>query len=327
MKLYVFNPEHDIALANNLAHFTPPVAARHLRNDLEFLPRYYAAKDDYILLYHDRSPLQDLSQLPVSEVVPWGWDRAIKYELMRLGISAAIMPSDEQIDRIRDLSHRRSGISILNSINRSGLCGEAQCLTDVHAVCDYINVHKHAVLKAPWSSSGRGVRFADRVDDKLIGWISNIIKSQKGVMAEPYYNKVRDMAMEFFCDEQGKVTYCGMSLFTTVNGAYSGNILADEDTKIAMISSYISTDLIEDIKDYLITALAALCKGRYKGAIGVDQMIVQHHDKYLYHPCVEINFRYTMGHVALALSAPYHGDKTGAMTIEITNKQYKLKLI
>ena len=33
-KLHLFNPEHDIALAANLAHFTAPLAGRQLRADL-----------------------------------------------------------------------------------------------------------------------------------------------------------------------------------------------------------------------------------------------------------------------------------------------------
>ena len=94
MKLYVFNPEHDLALASNLINFTPPKAGRLLRNDLEFLPKFYASAGDKILLHHDRRPLQDLSSLPITEVVPWGWDRAICAELRRLGVSDRLLPSD-----------------------------------------------------------------------------------------------------------------------------------------------------------------------------------------------------------------------------------------
>ena len=46
--LYVFNPEHDIALAANLANFTAPHAGRQLRADLGFLPALWAGKDDVV---------------------------------------------------------------------------------------------------------------------------------------------------------------------------------------------------------------------------------------------------------------------------------------
>jgi hypothetical protein len=38
MRLHIFNPEHDIALAANLKRFTAPHAGRQMRADLGFLP-------------------------------------------------------------------------------------------------------------------------------------------------------------------------------------------------------------------------------------------------------------------------------------------------
>ena len=37
MKLHVFNPDHDIALAVNMEQFTEPNAARELRADLGYV--------------------------------------------------------------------------------------------------------------------------------------------------------------------------------------------------------------------------------------------------------------------------------------------------
>ena len=50
MTLHVFNPEHDIALASNLSNFTAPRAGRQLRHDLSFLPLFWAAEDDVVLV-------------------------------------------------------------------------------------------------------------------------------------------------------------------------------------------------------------------------------------------------------------------------------------
>ena len=50
--LHIFNPEHDIALAANLSHFTAPHAGRQLRADLGWLPALWAEEDDYILVEH-----------------------------------------------------------------------------------------------------------------------------------------------------------------------------------------------------------------------------------------------------------------------------------
>ena len=50
MKLHIFNPEHDLALAANLSNFTAPHAGRQLRADLGFIPAIWAAAEDYVLV-------------------------------------------------------------------------------------------------------------------------------------------------------------------------------------------------------------------------------------------------------------------------------------
>ena len=49
MKLHIFNPEHDIALAANLSNFTAPHAGRRLRHDLGYLPAIWA-EGGYVLV-------------------------------------------------------------------------------------------------------------------------------------------------------------------------------------------------------------------------------------------------------------------------------------
>ena len=50
MKLHIFNPEHDIALAANQPRFTAPHAGRQLRADLGFLPALWADDGDLVLV-------------------------------------------------------------------------------------------------------------------------------------------------------------------------------------------------------------------------------------------------------------------------------------
>ena len=50
MTLHIFNPEHDIALAANLANFTAPHAGRQLRHDLGFIPALWAEEGDSVLV-------------------------------------------------------------------------------------------------------------------------------------------------------------------------------------------------------------------------------------------------------------------------------------
>ena len=127
--------------------------------------------------------------------------------------------------------------------------------------------------------------------------------------------------MEFTCTAEGEIRYEGLSLFHTANGAYIGNILATENAKLETISRYISIDLINVIKEKICHLLSPILTGRYEGPFGVDMMITEGG----LHPCVEINLRLTMGHVALSIPC----DETmpqRLMRIDYTNR-YHLRII
>ena len=357
MKLHVFNPEHDIALASNLANFTAPHAGRQLRADLGFLPALWAEDGDQILVEHEESAMkayrrvchrltklgfadyshagnisfprreQNIPTLGISSVHPWGWDKAIRRELERMGCSESLLPTVEQIECFRQLSHRRTSAQLLPLLQMEGTVGEAFECTTVEQVKEMLQRYGHLVLKAPWSSSGRGVRFCDaaRLNEKEqitnYNWVVNIIKTQGSIMAEPYYNKVKDFGMEFVADEDGRIHYLGLSLFHTVNGAYEGNILATENAKSDMISRYVPAGLLDRIKQKIIGCLRL---PGYVGPFGVDMMIVKNAQLFL-HPCVEINLRRTMGHVALSIS-PTDDDIRGVMRVIYDGNHYKLKI-
>ncbi len=276
MKLLVFNPEHDLALAANLSNFTAPHAGRQLRADLGFVPAIWAAADDFVLVENvedaerrflrlTRRPFgrfiaKDLlCKLQFSAVDVWGWDLAIRAYLLRWGVEAVVMPTVTQIDAIRQLSHRRHAMQLLESLQMPGTIGCASETDQMDIIADRLHRGEHLVVKAPWSSSGRGVRFMEgdmNIYDK--GWVRHVIEKQGSVMVEPYYNKVKDFGMEFVSDGKGIVSYVGLSLFQTSNGAYTGNILASEDEKEHMISRYISVDLLKAIRQ-------KICTHRYDG--------------------------------------------------------------
>lgn len=160
-------------------------------------------------------------------------------------------------------------------------------------------------------------------------------------MVEPLYNKVKDFGMEFRRDAEGRVHYLGLSLFQTVNGAYTGNILATEAVKRDIMRRYVDLALLDEITARLETELIVLFSILPSDSslstlrFGVDMMIVAKNatsslenaecDGFLLHPCVEINLRRTMGHVALALS-PLDDIKQGTMAINYDSKRYHLKL-
>jgi len=345
MKLLVFNPEHDLALAANLSNFTAPHAGRQLRADLGFIPAIWAAANDFVLVENvedaerrflrlTRRPFgrfiakELLCKLQFSAVDVWGWDLAIRAYLLRWGVDAAVMPTVTQIDAIRQLSHRRYAMQLLERLQMPGTIGRS-CETDqMEMIADRLQSGEHLVVKAPWSSSGRGVRFMEgdmNIYDN--GWVRHVIEKQGSVMVEPYYNKVKDFGMEFVSDGIGIVSYVGLSLFQTSNGAYTGNILASEDEKEHMISRYISVDLLKSIRQKICTLMGVLLKDRYAGAFGIDMMVVRRDDGdgFLLHPCVEINLRRTMGHVAISLTEHCSG-LPKLMRIEYNSNVYKIRI-
>jgi len=341
MKLHVFNPEHDLALAADLSNFTAPHAGRQLRADLGFLPAIWADDDDVVLVGNtedaERSYRQllhrpfgrfvvkeQLSELPLTGVDAWGWDKAVCSELMRYGVSSSLMP--KELNMIRELSHRSIAMEILSHLQSDGLVGEA-VMSYPHEVTGLLTKWGKIVVKAPWSSSGRGVRFLDKcMTPQDRGWIENVAKRQGCVMVEPYYAKVKDFGMEFWYDGQGHASYLGLSLFQTSNAAYTGNILADEEFKEEYISHYIPIDLLHSVREKICMLASVNFRHFYQGPFGVDMMVVARDDcnGFMLHPCVEINLRRTMGHVALSLSNLVDG-LPKVMQIGYNNV-YKLKL-
>lgn len=324
MDLHVFNPEHDIALAFNRRHLTMPHAAQELRMNLGWIPALWAADGDAVLVDDIAFALKaslgflkgkdvlfvtwnDLRNLQVDRVYPWGWDITIRTALAEYGLPETILPTDDDLPFVRQLSSRVTTIPALESI-RDGIedhtCGEARYHTSLKEVLETIADWRSVVLKAPWSSSGRGIRYVDReMNPSVMGWVQRVIQMQGGVMVEPYYNKVRDFAMEFFMHENGEVEYNGLSLFETVNHTYTGNLLASEEEKRAIMDKWIPVALLDAVKERICACLPVLSDHRYTGPFGVDMMVVARHDQqgFLLHPCVEINVRRTMGHVALTL--------------------------
>ncbi|GAB6975476.1 hypothetical protein [Prevotella falsenii] len=332
MTLHIFNPEHDMSLAQNSPNYTPSRAALQIRNDLAFLPYIWAKQGDAILVndvtkacasveklrlkkkevcFVDADTLESISD-KIETVSPWGWNCTIKAQLRQVGISQQLLPSAEQLDRIARLSNRQFAVGLLSTLKAllpmDAIVGKSYYfdnLDDLRAKAK--NIGK-AVVKAPWSGSGRGLRFTDEeISTVHLNWAKNVIAQQQGIILEPYYNKVKDFAMEFHAEKAG-VKYCGLSVFLSLHGAYTGSMIADEGRKRELLGQYIDIEVLDTIKENLTNLLEQNIKGKYEGPLGVDMMIVESKrssysatSSYSIHPLVEVNLRRTMGHVALSL--------------------------
>ena len=168
-----------------------------------------------------------------------------------------------------------------------------------------------------------GIKF-ESFEAPVANWVRNVIGQQGGIMLEPYYNNVLDFGMEFQCQKQS-VRYCGLSVFSTDNGFYNGNVVAPESYKLEIISSMIAPERLLMVREAMEKILSSEMENGYSGPLGVDMMIARMEDgSFRLHPMVEINVRRTMGHVALAIS-PLDDDLRRVMHIE-TGNIYKLKI-
>lgn len=340
--LHIFNPGHDLALAADIDNFTPPHAARALRGSLDYIPALWAKDGDVVLVDdapHARRAFTrvsqqvakyrpwhepevefveecDLHNIHVDSIDPWGWDRSLSYSLRRRGVDERLLPDADTLRQVRDESHRRTAKQLLGHVGISEAF-ECSTLNDIH---DLIYKYNKVVTKAPWSCSGRGIRFlSDTLDEHTLGWLRNTIAAQKSVMVEPYYNKVLDFGLEFKRNIDGKVDYLGLSLFQTINGAYTGNLLATENVKRTFLSKYIQLGEVDDFISEVIDCMSG--KMTYAGPFGIDMMVAEGGKLAM----AEINLRRTMGHMALAIS-PLDDDIRRVMHIEAGNI-YKLKIL
>lgn len=353
MILHVFNPEHDISLASGLKSFTPPAAVRLLREGAGFLPALWARRGDAVLVGDvERASREaervsrmygitvsncrfvtyrDLHELNLRGVDVWGWDRAIVARLARHGVPRRLMPDDDRLTAIRRLSSRATAARLLPLLAGRGRAGEAFVCQGEDEIRRHIAERGAVVLKSPWSCSGRGVRFVrgGEVAEQLSGWIRKTLKTQGAVMVEPYYKKVMDFGMEFFCHGDGSVEYAGLSLFSVTNGAYTGNVIAPEAYKRERISAFVPAELLNDVKEKITDWAGTEYRGVYEGPFGVDMMVVEGTagGDPLLHPCVEINLRRTMGHVALAVRTDCDGAAPAVATMGIDNYKFIMKTL
>lgn len=234
------------------------------------------------------------------KVKPWGWNKEIYRKLLALHIPSITIPTPEYIKNLRILSHRRLTIDYFHSLNSLSSSSASPISTPLYLdnskdVKSFIDSHNSFCMKAPWSSSGRGVIFSqNNRREKMIEWARGVLNTQGGVMAEEFYQKKIDFASEWMITE-GKAKYCGLSLFQSDHrGKYSGNRLIpqDEIENILKAESEWSSEILSQQKVFIENAISPF----YNGPLGFDMLVT---DKGYVNPCVEINLRQTMGHVAI----------------------------
>ena len=355
MKLHIFNPEHEIALAENKESFTLPHIVRRLRADLAYIPALWAEDGDYVLVEDAEAAResyrrQKAAKAEVSfvtekdlyiknpgrvDIQPWGWDKAVAERVTAIAPEyAAAVPHPTAIDTIREVANRGwAAENLLPQLTGGAMggktVGEAFVARSAEKAAALVVEMGDCVVKSPFSSSGRGLRYicAGNVSEPHnAGWIANTVRRQGSIIVEPRYRKAMDFGMEFRVAKGGVVEYCGLSVFGTSGGSYTGNVVASEQYKESLVTRYLPAEILGKARTAIQDTIAMELGWTYRGCFGVDMMVVCEKGEYRLHPCVEMNLRMTMGHVAIMLSGGGEDTPARAMSVAYNAGRFKLRI-
>lgn len=342
--IYYFNPTCELAVANGSFSYQPPLLLQQMEHDLSILPFVFCSSNDFVLTgnkpsaiftemlrkygfelpqFYSISELEALPNGSFAKIFPWGWSPASHHKLSRLKEKCSPEFRESPVYKWQEihkkLYERSTSLSLLHKVIK---LSNDQCIINTELTgkkCFSINEteiqlkkHKQLVIKAPLSSSGRGIQMIRKpeLDSAKKQWISGILKQQQYVVAEPFLNKVTDFSFQFNIRSESDIEYLGISFFdTNSNGQYQ--------------KTYLNTDLTslndnptrESLKSAAQVVLATLKKSvyglLYRGFIGIDGMICRNENRVFIQPVVEVNCRFNMGILAKFLESKIHPDSKG----------------
>ena len=298
MHLCIFNPEHDLCLGNGRAHYMPPQSAVELgQKHAGIMSVLYP--DATCFSVHDLStegrhptaePTLNAQLSTPNSIIPWGWNVVLRQQLLDAGVDIRLLPSPERLERLRQLQHRATLLPLQPDTHWAKGVDEVERL---------LNELPRAVLKAPWSGSGRGLRWVDSaLTDLDKQWVQRMAKHQGGVIVEPWRDIELECALEYEVRPRGgkpTLLFRGLSLFESRHGVYRGNWLWDDDIIQRLIEA--RTNHFSKTRSAVERWLRRTIVPYYAGPIGIDLHVDSQGALYV----GEMNLRHTMGMVAHAL--------------------------
>jgi len=147
---------------------------------------------------------------------------------------------------------------------------ELAVLEDVR---EFVESHDGCFIKTPWSSSGRGIYHATagKWTPELEQWCNGALKRQGSVLCEVAFDKVMDLAVEFFACG-GKTSVRGFSIFSTdSHSQYHNGIVASQDVlHQRVVELYPQFDVVVEALTQVLDEMVA---PHYSGWLGVDMLL------------------------------------------------------
>ncbi len=347
-RVYYFNPTCELAVANGSFSYMPPLLLQEMERDLSVLPFIFASGNDYVVTENQPSAaflqemkrlgfdlpafcsLHELGKLPpgsFSELCPWGWSPAAHFKLKGLKEKCADELSKSPVFHWREKHHllfeRSTSLDFLFQlldqapndwfIDRS-LAGTK--VTTIEEVESILRKQRPVVIKAPVSSSGRGIQMIrkNNLNESNKQWISGVLKQQNYLIVEPLLEKLFDLSFQFKVSDVSEIEYLGHSIFeTNSNGQYKGTLIKpDLKTIWPEGNGTIMENLIDSTAERIRKTLMQSVYGTdHRGYLGVDALIFSDRGNVKIHPCLEINCRMNMGILTLLLEEKVHASTSG----------------
>jgi hypothetical protein len=346
--IYYFNPTCELAVANGSFSYQPPFLLQEMERDLSTLPFAFCNENDFILTENPPSAdflqrlkiagfdlphfcslaeLESLLDGSFDAIYPWGWSPATHFKLKHLKEKCTDIfkesPDFQWSDEQQLLFERATSLDFLTGIIENDppdwfikkeMTGRKVISTEEIEML--LSKHSRLVLKAPMSSSGRGIQIVrnEKLNTSNKQWISGVLKQQNYLIAEPYLEKIIDLSFQFRVISNSKIEYMGLSVFeTNSNGQYRGTLIHPDFNKLLPDVDFSElTEMICTTADLISNALEKSNYANYhRGFLGMDAMIFKQEKSIMMQPCIEINSRMNMGILTMFLEKRIHPESSG----------------
>ena len=347
-KVHYFNPTCELAVANGSFSYMPPILLQEMERDLSILPFVFGTISDIVLT--ENPPTEKFKnfltgfgfELPsfcrisdfnatfsdtIDELCPWGWSPAVHFKLKELKERCTASFKQSPIYNWNEnhqlLYERSSALNLLSDILKHWASNyfidqsmKGIIVTNSNEIEAFQKKHKTIVLKAPMSSSGRGIQIIrnQHLNTSNRQWISGVLKQQKYLIIEPFLEKTIDLSFQFQIQDDFHINYLGNSFFeTSTTGQYKGTLihpelnqlLPNEDPlKINEIIQITANAICQALKDSIYAK-------HYRGLLGIDAILFNSSGQTLIQPCIEVNCRRNMGILTMLLEDGIHSDAKG----------------
>ena len=303
-----------------LCHDGPqPKIVRKVQEALALLPIFLCVRDDIVVVptMPSKTVLEKIAALgiPIPEiavgwdsissrniqgVVPWGKSPQHPIKQSWNKIDQAHYTKSYGAQRLREFiaTHPHP---LLNPKEPIGIT--CSTMEEVEQALEYWSCP--VVIKANLGASGRNtIRHLGSWEQGQQKWVSRILALQGCCVVEPILERIIDFSMQITIDNTTKIRHQGpIRQFTTKQGQYLGHWLGQ-------VHKGLPSDIIRVLYQHdwkkLLSQLSMfvgrrLAQEGHRGVAGIDCFLYRKDQQLFIRPIVEINPRYTMGHVAQSI--------------------------